>query len=154
MIPALPHVFCFVNMFIAGQRQKKLFIMWRYKDICKKKLSQGKLNQAHVANNDMPKTAFRTKFGAYESVVVNFGVTNPPLTFATLINSVFWPLIVKSVVIYINNIIVFSRPKAQHKSDLRDVFNNLCENQLYTKPSKCQFYEKSLMFLGRSLAPV
>ena len=109
-------------------------------------------NQVRVANNDIPKTAFRTKYGAYKSVVMNFGMTNAPSTFVTLMNSVFQSLIGKSVVIYLDNIIVFSKSKAQHKLDLRNVLNILRDNQLYAKPSKCQFYEKSLTFLGHIIS--
>ena len=78
---------------------------------------------------------------------MNFGMTNASSSFVTLKYSVFWPLIRKSVVIYLDNIIVFSKSIAQHKLDLRNVLNILCDNQLYAKPSKCQFYEKSLKFL-------
>ena len=70
-------------------------------------------NQVRVANNDIPKTAFRTKYGAYKSVVIYFGMNNAPSTFVTLMNSVFRPHIRKSVVIYLDNIIVFSKSKAQ-----------------------------------------
>ena len=109
-------------------------------------------NQVRVANNDITKTAFRTKYIAYKSVVMNFGMTNAPSTFVTLMNLVFRSLIGKSVVIYLDNIIVFSKSKAQHKVDLRNVLNILCDNQLYAKPSKCQFYEKSLTFLGHIIS--
>ena len=83
---------------------------------------------------------------------MNFGMTNAPSTFITLMNSVFWSLIGKSVVIYLDNIIVFSKSKAQHEVDLRNVLNILRDNQLYAKPSKCQFYEKSLTFLGHIIS--
>ena len=79
-------------------------------------------------------------------------MTNAPSTFVTLMNLVFWSLIGKSVVIYLDNIIVFSKSKAQHKVDLRNVLNILRDNQLYAKPSKCQFYEKSLTFLGHIIS--
>ena len=80
-------------------------------------------NQVQVASNDIPKTVFRIKYGAYKRVVMNFGLTNVPSTFATLMNSVFQPIIGNSVVICQDNIIVFSKSKAQHKFDLRNVLN-------------------------------
>ena len=70
------------------------------------------------------------------SLVTNFGIKNAPSTFVTLMNSVFWPLIEKSGVIYLDNIIVFSNSKSQHKLDLRNVLNILRDNQLYAKMSK------------------
>ena len=62
--------------------------------------------------------------------------------------NIFKPLLAKCVIIYLNNIIVFSKTKSQHKEDLKAVFQTLWENQLFAKPSKCQFYQKSLTFLG------
>ena len=105
-------------------------------------------NQVCLVNKDIPKTAFRTKYKAYKSIVMNFGMTITPSTFVTLMNAIFCPLIGKSVVIYLNKIIIFSKSKAQHELDLRNAIKILQENQLYAKPSKCQFYEKSLTFLG------
>ena len=87
-------------------------------------------NQVWVVDKDIPKTAFRTKYGAYKNVVMNFGMTNTPSTFVTLTNANFRPLIGKSVVIYLDNIIIFSKSKAQHELDLRNVIKILQENQL------------------------
>ena len=79
---------------------------------------------------------------------MNYGMSSVFLTFVTLMISVFWPLIGKPLVIYLDNIIVFSRSKAQHRLVLRDVLKILHDNQLYAKPSKCQSYKKSLTLLG------
>lgn len=105
-------------------------------------------NQVRIAEKDIPKTAFRTRYGAYKSVVISFGMKNAPSTFVTLMNSILQLLSGKSVVIYLDNIIVFSKSKAQHEQDLRNILNILRDNQLYAKPSKCQFYENSLTNLG------
>ena len=105
-----------------------------------------------MIDKDIPKTAFRTKYGAYKSIVMNFGMTNAPSTYVTLMNTIFRPLSGKSVVIYLNNIIIFSKSKTQHMLDLRNVIKILQENQLYAKPSKCQFYKKSLTFLGHIIS--
>ena len=81
---------------------------------------------------------------------MNFGMTN-----IYICNSHKFSILAthkKSVVIYLDNIIVFSKSKAQHKLDLRNVLNILRDNQLYTEPSKCQFYEKSLTFLGHIIS--
>ena len=82
---------------------------------------------------DIPNTAFRTKYGVYKSIVMNFGMTNAPSTFVTLMNAILCPLIDKSVVINRNNIIVFSRSKAQHELGLRNVLMILQENQTLCK---------------------
>ena len=108
-------------------------------------------NQVRVVDKDIPKTAFRTKYGAYKSIVMNFGMTNAPSTVVTLMNAIFRPLIGKSVVIYLDNIIIFSKSKAQHELDLRNVIKILQENQLYAKPSKYN-HEKSLTFLGHVIS--
>ena len=76
-----------------------------------------------------------------------FGMKNAPLTCVTLISSVFWPLIKKQVVVYLDDIIFFKGSKAQHILDLRDVLKILRNSQLNSKLSKCQSYEKSLIFL-------
>ena len=62
-------------------------------------------NQVQIANKDIPKTAFRTKYGAYKTVVMNFGMTNTPSTFVTLMNNIFKPLLGKCVITYLDNII-------------------------------------------------
>ena len=85
-------------------------------------------NQVPIANKDIPKTAFRTKYSAYETVVINFRMTNTPFTFVTLMNNIFKPLLSKCIIIYHNNIIVFSKTKSQHKEDLKAVFQTLWEN--------------------------
>ena len=102
-------------------------------------------NQVRVANNDILKTAFRTKYSAYKSVVMNFGMTNTPSTFVTLIISVFWPLIGKSVVIYLT-ISLSSASQKLNTNWTSVLFSTFYVIIRYTKPSKCQFNEKSLTF--------
>ena len=75
-------------------------------------------------------------------------MTKAPSTFVTLINTVFKPLLGKCVIIYLDDIIVFSKTKKEHKNHLHQLFDILRKNQLYAKPLKCKFYEKSLTFLG------
>ena len=109
-------------------------------------------NQVQIANKDIHKTAFRTIYSAYETVVMNFGMTNTPSTFVTLMNNIFKPLLGKCVIIYLDDIIVFSKTKEDHEKDLIAVFQTLWENQLFAKPTKCQFYQKSLTFLGHVIS--
>ena len=70
----------------------------------------------------------RTKYGTYKSVVINFGTINTPSTFITLMNNIFKPLLSKCVIMYLDNIIIFSKSKSQHKEDLKLVFNILKQN--------------------------
>ena len=84
---------------------------------------------------DIPKTTFLTKFNAYVSLVMNFGMTNATSTFVTLINNIFRENLGKNVVIYLYNIIVFSKTKEQHHQDLRKTLEILRQNQLYAKLS-------------------
>ena len=83
---------------------------------------------------------------------MNFGMTNTLSTFATLINSVFKEDLGKTVVLYLDDIIVFSKDKSQHLKDIKKVLNILSYNNLYAKPSKCEFFKSSLTFLGHVIS--
>ena len=71
-------------------------------------------NQVRIREEDIPKSTFRTKYGSYESLVMNFGMTNTPSTFVTIMNSIFREDLGKHVVIYLDDIIVFSKTKDKH----------------------------------------
>ena len=105
-------------------------------------------NQIRIKEEDIPKTAFRTKYGSYECVVLNFGMTNAPSTFVTFMNEVFAPHIGKHALVYLDDIIVYSPSKEQHAKDLEAVFATLKQHRLLAKPSKCQFFREQLPFLG------
>ena len=109
-------------------------------------------NQVRIREEDIPKGTFRTKYGSYESLVMNFGMTNAPSTFVTLMNNIFREYLGKNVVIYLDDIIIFSKTKKQHHQDLRKTLEKLRQNQLYAKLSKCEFYQTSLIFLGHVIS--
>ena len=93
-------------------------------------------NQVRIHEAEIPKTTFWTKYGAYESLIMNFGLPNTPSTFATLMNLIFTKDLGKYVIFYLDYIIVFIKNEEQHLFDLRKTLNTLRYNNLYAKPSK------------------
>ncbi|GJP74954.1 hypothetical protein CLOP_g5462 [Closterium sp. NIES-67] len=109
---------------------------------------RGGYHQIRVAAEDCHKTAFRTRYGSYECLVMPFGLTNAPSTFQMTMNGVFRELLDKCVIIYLDNILIYSRSREQHLQDLDAVFTLLHKNRLITKGSKCNFLKQELEFLG------
>ncbi|GMI66048.1 hypothetical protein HRI_000274100 [Hibiscus trionum] len=104
--------------------------------------------QLKVKDVDVPKTAFRTRYGHYEFLVMPFGLTNAPAAFMDMMNRVFHEYLDKFVVVFIDDILVYSRTEAEHEEHLRVVLQALLENQLYAKLSKCEFWLREVVFLG------
>ena len=104
--------------------------------------------QLRVKEVDVPKTAFRTRYGHYEFLVMPFGLTNAPAAFMDLMNRVFRPYLDQFVVVFIDDILVYSKDAQEHEHHLRIVLQTLRENQLFTKLSKCDFWLKEVSFLG------
>ncbi|MEQ5220386.1 reverse transcriptase family protein, partial [Morganella morganii] len=103
-------------------------------------------HQLRVAEADVPKTAFRTRYGHYEFTVMPFGLTNAPAAFMDLMNRVFQPYLDEFVVVFIDDILVYSSDPAEHEKHLRTVLHILREKQLYAKLSKCEFWKTSVAF--------
>ena len=95
--------------------------------------------QLRVKDVDVPKTAFRTRYGHYEFLVMPFGLTNAPTTFMDLINRVFRPYLDQFVVVFIDDILVYSRDDQEHEEHLEIVLQTLTEKKLYSKLRKCVF---------------
>ena len=104
--------------------------------------------QIRVAPEDVEKTAFRTRYGHYEFTVMPFGLTNAPATFQALMNSVLRPYLDKFVVVYLDDILVYSRTVDEHVAHLRQVLSALRDNKLYGKASKCEFGKEEVEYLG------
>src|SRR5204862_4153661 len=104
--------------------------------------------QIRVAMKDIPKTAFNTRYGKYEFLVMPFGLTNAPATFQTLINNVLRPFLDKFVVVYLDDITVYSDSYEEHLQHLRQVFEVLAKHQLYANPAKCIFNKPEVKFCG------
>ena len=105
-------------------------------------------HQLRIANADVPKTAFRTRYGHYEFLVMPFGLTNAPAVFIALMNKVFQPYLDKFVIVFIDAILVYSRDEEEHTNHLRLVLQTLREKQLYAKFNKCEFWLDQVVFLG------
>ena len=96
----------------------------------------------------MPKTAFRTRYGHYEFLVMPFGLTNAPTAFMDLMNRVFRTYVDQFVVVFIDDILVYSKDAQEHEQHLKIVLQTVRENKLYAKLSKCDFWLKEVSFLG------
>jgi len=107
--------------------------------------------QIKIRPQDIPKTAFSTRCGLYEYLVMSFGLTNAPAYFMYLMNSVFMPELDKFVVVFIDDILVYLENEQDHAEHLRVVLTRLREHQLYAKFSKCEFWLKKAPFLGHIL---
>jgi hypothetical protein len=90
--------------------------------------------------SDIPKTAFHTWYGLYEYTVMSFGLTNAPAYFMYLMNKMFMEYLDKFVVVFIDDILIFSKTEEEHEKHLRLVLEKLRCNQLYAKFSKCEFW--------------
>jgi len=105
-----------------------------------------------VKVEDIQKTTFRSKHGHYEYVVMPFGVTNASTLFMDYMNMIFRPFLDKFVVIFIDDILIYSKTHEEHAEHLRIVFGILREKQLYAKLSKCDFWMKKVQFLGHVIS--
>ena len=101
---------------------------------------------------DVEKTAFRSRYGHYEYVVVPFGVTNAPALFMDYMNRIFRPFLDKFVVVFIDDILIYSRTHEEHAEHLRIVLGILRERQLFAKLSKCDFWMREVQFLGHVIS--
>ncbi|WVZ63973.1 hypothetical protein U9M48_013560 [Paspalum notatum var. saurae] len=109
-------------------------------------------HQIKVREEDIPKTAFSTRYGLYEYLVMSFGLTNAPAFFMYLMNSVFMNELDKFVVVFIDDILVYSKNEQEYEEHLRIVLSHLREHKLYAKFSKCAFWLKEVAFLGHILS--
>ncbi|GJS28295.1 reverse transcriptase domain-containing protein [Tanacetum coccineum] len=105
-------------------------------------------HQLRVRNEDIPKTAFRTRYGHYEFQVMPFGLTNTPAVFMDLMNRVCKPYLDKFVIVFIDDILIYSRNKEEHANHLRIILELLKKEKLYAKFSKCDFWIHIVQFLG------
>ncbi|KAL0553782.1 hypothetical protein IC582_007686 [Cucumis melo] len=105
-------------------------------------------HQLRIKDEDVPKTAFRSRYGHYEFIVMSFGLTNAPAVFMDLMNRVFREFLDTFVIVFIDDILIYSKTEAEHEEHLRLVLQTLRENKLYAKFSKCEFWLKQVSFLG------
>ncbi|KAL0541480.1 hypothetical protein IC582_021525 [Cucumis melo] len=105
-------------------------------------------HQLRIKDEDVPKTAFRSRYGHYEFIVMSFGLTNAPAVFMDLMNRVFREFLDTFVIVFIDDILIYSKTEAEHEEHLRMVLQTLRDNKLYAKFSKCEFWLKQVSFLG------
>ncbi|KAI5652374.1 hypothetical protein M9H77_29561 [Catharanthus roseus] len=107
--------------------------------------------QVRIAEDDEPKTTCITRYGSYEFLVMPFGLTNAPATFCTLMNKLFHPYLDQFVIVYLDDIVIYSQTLEEHKEHLRKVFQVLKDNELYVKKEKCSFAQEEVLFLGHKI---
>jgi hypothetical protein len=105
-------------------------------------------HQIKICVEDIPKTAFTTRYGLFEYLVMSFGLTNASTHFMYLMNSIFMPELDKFVMVFIDDILIYSRSMEEYEEHLRIVLQWLQERQLHAKFSKCEFWIKEVPFLG------
>jgi hypothetical protein len=104
--------------------------------------------QIRVREEDVPKTAFRSRYGSYEWLVLPMGLTNAPATFMHLMNQIFREHLDRFVIVFLDDVLVYSRTLAEHRRHVRLVLDVLRKHQLYAKESKCEFFRDHVDFLG------
>ncbi|XP_022156985.1 uncharacterized protein LOC111023814 [Momordica charantia] len=105
-------------------------------------------HQLRIKEADISKIAFRTRYGHYEFTVMSFGLTNAPAAFMDLMNRVFNDFLDLFVIVFIDDILIYSKTAEQHEGHLRQVLTALRGNKLFAKFSKCEFWLDKMAFLG------
>jgi hypothetical protein len=109
-------------------------------------------HQIRIRPKDIPKTVFTMRYGLFEYLVMSFGLTNAPAHFTYLMKSIFMPDLDKFVVVFIDDILIYSKNEEEHAQHLRIILTRLREHQLYAKFSKCAFWLEEIQFLGHVLS--
>jgi hypothetical protein len=113
---------------------------------------QSGYHQLKFRECDIPKTAFVSRYGLYEYTMMSFGLTNAPSYFMYMMNKVFMEYLDKFVLVFIDDILVYSRSKEEHEEHLCLALQKLRENRLYAKLIKCEFWMKQVAFLGHVIS--
>ena len=105
-------------------------------------------HQLRIRDSDIPKTAFRSRYGHYEFIMMSFDLTNAPAVFMDLMNKVFKDFLDRFVIVFIDDILVYSKIEVEYEDHLHQVLGTLRANKLYAKFFKCEFWLKKVSFLG------
>jgi hypothetical protein len=109
-------------------------------------------HQMKIRQSDIAKTSFSTRYGLYEFTVMSFGLTSAPAYYMNLMNKVFMEYLDKIVIVFIDDILIYSKSESDHEEHLRLVLQKLRDNQLYAKFSKCEFWIDEMPFLGHIIS--
>jgi RNase H-like domain found in reverse transcriptase/Reverse transcriptase (RNA-dependent DNA polymerase)/Integrase zinc binding domain/Chromo (CHRromatin Organisation MOdifier) domain/Retroviral aspartyl protease len=109
-------------------------------------------HQVRIHDDDIEKTAFRTRYGHYEFLVLPFGLTNAPATFMNMMQIVFKDHLDDFVIVFLDDILIYSKTKQDHMKHVERVLQLLRENKLYAKQSKCEFFREKISFLGHVIS--
>ena len=109
-------------------------------------------HQLRVRKTNIPKTAFKTRYGHFEFTVMPFGLTNAPTAFMDLMHRVFQPYLDQFVVVFVDDILIYSQLEREHEDHLRIILQLLSDHQLYAKFSKCEFWLTEVRFLGHEVS--
>jgi len=99
------------------------------------------------------KTAFRTRYGSFEYLVMPFGLTNAPATFQNFMNDILRNLVDRFLVVYLDDILIYSENEEEHKKHVQEVLTRLRKHELHAKPEKCFFHVYEVEFLGFIVTP-
>ncbi|CAI7905974.1 unnamed protein product [Closterium sp. NIES-54] len=133
-------------------RVEELFDMLVEATVFSKLDLQSGYHQIRLAEDDISKTAFRTRYGHFEFRVLPFGLTNAPATFMGLMNDIFRPFLDRFVIVFLDDILIFSKSLEEHAQHLCIVLDTLRQHRLYAKLSKCTFARSSIGFLGHVIS--
>lgn len=106
-----------------------------------------------ISDGDEWKTTFRTRYGSFEWLVMPFGLTNAPAAFQRFMNDIFADMVDVSVVIYLDDILIYSDNPAEHRRHVREVLQRLRAHGLYARADKCEFHSDTVEYLGYILSP-
>ncbi|GJY59327.1 putative reverse transcriptase domain-containing protein [Tanacetum coccineum] len=128
--------------------KKKAGSFWMWSKVYFKIDLRSGYHQLRVWEKDIPKTTFRTRYGHYDFQVMPFGLTKAPAVFMDLMNRVCKPYLDKFVIVFIDDILIYSKNKKEHEEHLRLILRLLKKEELYAKFSKCEFWLSKVKFLG------
>ena len=110
-------------------------------------------SNVRIAAGDEWKTAFRTRYGTFEYLIVPFGLTNAPSAFQRFMNDIFSDLLDVNVTVYLDDILIYSADPSQHAEHVREVLTRLRKHDLFCKPEKCEFHASTIEYLGFVISP-
>ncbi|MCO5555968.1 hypothetical protein L7F22_009512 [Adiantum nelumboides] len=113
---------------------------------------RSRYHQVRIKEEDVAKTVFRTRFWHFEFLVMPFGLSKAPTTFMTLMDNILRPYLRKFVVVFLDDILVYSKTQREHSGHLRKVFELLRQHKLFAKKRKCEFFEKEIHYLGHIIS--